>query len=317
MDPISAAIFGASSLFGGMQANRANKANERIAMLNYYEQRAARQRAEMEAMRQRSDAQLGTTDASGNRTRFVPGVGVVTELSPQQERLRALSEQEAIRQAGTGAERNERVEARANRRRNEESGLADAAQADLRGARRRDLREVMQQRMLAGQQARNEQADRSGEMVSAMLNRTGASNDAAALRASGRATADAEAAAAAAANSAFAADDIVEQDFARQRDAASSMYDYFRRMSTSGTAAPTPYMPQGPEARSTGLQDQALLNIMARAPQQMFTQPNLALSDTASDLATLFMSRNAANRNSQMDESILNRQGRNVFGGGR
>lgn len=135
MDPITLAMMGGtaiSSILGGGAAADANAQNAYIGMLNYQEQIAARLRAEAEARRQRGEAHLGQTDASGNRTYFVPGQGWVTELTEDQQSIQDASEAEMLRQLTTEATRNEKVSDRADTRRDREDVLATEGERAFR-----------------------------------------------------------------------------------------------------------------------------------------------------------------------------------------
>lgn len=314
MDPITLAIMGGtalSSVLGGFAANDANKQNAQIAMLNYMQQRQAQQRAEIEAQRQRSEQQLGTTDAAGNRTYFIPGVGWVTDLSADQEAIQQASEQEMLRQLREEAARNEETSARADTRRGREDVLATEGERELRAARRPDEDALRQLFLARGAELRNRSADRAGNAVATQNIRSGRRN-AAELVQGARAASDATSAREAGVEAAILANQEADRRYDKTRERSGTMYDYFRRMSTSGTAAPQPFMPQGPQRSSTGVQDQALLNIMSRAPQRDYTNANTALPDTIADLSGMLGSYQQMRQNDALFNMIRDRYGKNV-----
>lgn len=274
----------ASSALGAMSAHEANQTNQQIGLLNYYEQVAARQRAEAEARRQQNEAKLGQTDAAGNRTYFVPGVGWVTDLAQDQQQIQDLSEQEMIRQLTEDAARNERVGARSNNRRNREDTLATEADRELRAARRPDQGALRQLLLARGAEARNRSADRAGEASARQAVRQGGHN-AAAIRQGARAEADATGARQAGIEAELMARGMADQEFAQDRDSASQLYNYFRGLSTGGTAAPGTPQLRGPspntgQAANFGSQ---LIAATGQAPQQAFQNADMSMADFIND----------------------------------
>lgn len=316
MDPITLAIMagnGIASIMGGREANSINKQNAQIAMLNYQEQVRARMRAEAEARRQRADAQLGTTDASGNRTYFVPGVGWVTDLSADQQAIQEASEAEMLRQLRDEAGRNEVNSARAAGRRYDEDILATEADREFRAERRPDADALRQLFLARGAETRNASADRAGEAVARQNVRSGRSG-AAEIMQGARAASDATSARQAGIDAMLMSGQEADRRYDANRGRAGQMYDYFRRMSTSGTAAPTPFMPQGPERSSTGVADQALLNVMSRPAQQDYQNANFAKSDTIADLSSMLGSWQQMRQNDALFSAIRDRYGKSTGG---
>jgi hypothetical protein len=315
MDPISIAMLGGSvlsSVMGGRAANRTNKANQQIAMANLMEQRQARQGAEREARSQRRDQQLGSTDAAGNRTYFVPGQGWVTDLTQSQQTIQSASEAEQTRLLTTEAARNEQASARGNDRRNREDTFADETDRELRAARRPDEGQLRQLLLARGAETRNASADRAGENVARSAVRGGGTNNAQLLQGA-RAASDATSSRQAGIEAEMMARDMATREFAQDRDGATQMLDYFRKMSTGGTAAPRPVQPQGPAQMSTGVQDQGLLNLLSRTPpQQQFVQPNNAVAGTISDISSAFGAFNDRQRSDKMYDAVLSRMGSNT-----
>lgn len=83
------------SIFGARTANNQAKLDAQIAAGNQFQQGVDRESAILSAMRQQAEDRLGTTDVYGNRTKWVDGLGWVTEAAPevQQNIDSALAEQ--------------------------------------------------------------------------------------------------------------------------------------------------------------------------------------------------------------------------------
>jgi hypothetical protein len=97
--------FGAvGSIVGASIAADAQKytanTNWSIALMNYYARERERFQAQIEASRIEAKQDLGQTDAKGNTTKFVPGVGWVQELAPAQKALQARQDSEQMAQFG-------------------------------------------------------------------------------------------------------------------------------------------------------------------------------------------------------------------------
>lgn len=285
MDPISLALLGisgVSSIFGGIAANDAAELNNQINLLNYYEQQAANQRARQEARRQQSEGKLGQTDAAGNRTYFIPGVGWVTDLTETQGQIQAGSEQEMLRQIAQG-ERDEVVQERAAGRRGREDTEATEAERVYRMARRPDEGALRQLFLARGAEERNRSADRAGNAVARQNIRAGGRN-AAELVQGARAASDAEAARRAGVEAELMAEGEADRRYAADRDPAMALYDYFRKMSTSGTGPGGVFQPQGPQRTATGVADQGAINAAGRGAAMDYESPNFALASTLADL---------------------------------
>lgn len=275
-----------SSLLGAKEASNTAQTNADISMLNYYAQQRAAQQQQTEARRQQAEGKLGSTDAAGNRKQFVPGIGWVTTLSPQQQQLQDLTEAEQQRQLSSVAARNERVSERGDTRRGREDTTATEGERDFRSQRRPDEAGIRQQLLARGAEQRNRQADRAGDMSARQAVRSGGTS-AAGVRQGARAEADADSARQAGAQATLDAGNIADRQFAQGQDSSRNVYDYFRRASTSGTAPVTGVTPTGPQTRSTGAADQQLINAF-RAPQLDYQSPNNAYTDTASGLMNMF-----------------------------
>lgn len=302
MDPITLAMMGGTaitSILGANEANRVNQQNAEISMLNYMEQVRQNRRAEAEARRQQGEQKLGTTDAMGNRTYFVPGVGWVTDLDDRQQQLADLTEAEQLRQATDETARAAENSERARDRRGREDTLATEAERELRSVRRGDEGALRQLLLARGAEQRNRSADRAGNAVARQNIRAGGRN-AAELVQGARASSDATSARQAGIDAALAARDLTDREFAQDRDDARGIYDYFRRASTTGAMPVTGVTPTGPQTRGTGASDQQFLNILSQNPAQLdYQNTNNAYTDTAQGLMNMFQQyrgMNAANQ---------------------
>jgi hypothetical protein len=97
--------FGAvGSIVGASIAADAQKytanTNWSIALMNYYAREREKYQAQIEASRIEAKQDLGMTDAKGNTTKFVPGVGWVQEMAPAQKALQAREDSEKMAQFG-------------------------------------------------------------------------------------------------------------------------------------------------------------------------------------------------------------------------
>lgn len=311
MDPITLALMGGtaiSSIMGGQAASDTAQTNADISMLNYYAQQQAAAQQQSEARRQQQEGKLGTTDATGNRTYFVPGQGWVTDLTPQQEELMRLTEGEQRRQLLDETARNERVSERGDTRRGREDTNATEAEREMRAVRRPDESALRDLLLARGAETRNRQADRAGDASARAAIRGGGTN-AASVKQGARAEADADSARQAGIEAQLMAKNMADSQFAQGRDSARGIYDYFRRASTSGTAPVTGVTPTGPTTRSTGSADQQLINAF-RAPQLDYQSPNNAMTDTASGLMNMFGAYHGLSGTEKEIDRIGSNQGR-------
>jgi hypothetical protein len=291
MDPFTIAMMGGTalaSILGGKEASRTNQLNADISLLNYYAQQKAQRDAWAEAQRQQAEQKLGTTDAQGNRTRFIPGVGWVTELSDKQQQLSDLTEAEQLRQLTDEAGRESENSKRARDRRGREDILASAAEDEMRLARRPSVGGLRQLLLARGAAERNRQADRAGN-ASARQNIRAGGRNAAGLVQGARAEADADSARQAGIDAQLAATGMADSMFAQKRDAGRNLYDYFRRASTTGAMPVNGVSPTGPSTRGTGSVDQQFLNLLqGGAPQLDYQSPDNAMLGTAQGLIDMF-----------------------------
>lgn len=83
-------------ILGAMSADNTAATNWQINLLNYYQREQERKDAIRQAQENKRDAYLGTTDASGNRTSFVPGQGWVSTLSPETKAMKEQQDREQM-----------------------------------------------------------------------------------------------------------------------------------------------------------------------------------------------------------------------------
>jgi hypothetical protein len=235
----------------------------------------------------------------------------VTDLTADQQSIQDASEEEMLRQLREEADRNETVSDRADTRRTREDVLATEGERAFRAERRPDEDALRQLLLARGAETRNASADRSGEMLARQNVRSGRGN-AAELVQGARAASDATGARQAGIEAALMAEGEADRRFDAGRGRGGQMYDYYRRMSTSGTAAPTPYTPQGPQRGSTGVADQALLNATSRPEQRDYTNANYAASDTISDLTGMLGSWQQMRQNDALFNAMRDRYGKST-----
>lgn len=99
MDPLT--LIGAFASLGGgimgaMGSNDAAQKSYNLQLQQYYDEKDARHQALQEAQRQRAETHLGATDAKGNSTHFVPGVGWVSELAPTSKAISDAQDKEQL-----------------------------------------------------------------------------------------------------------------------------------------------------------------------------------------------------------------------------
>ncbi len=90
----------AGGLMGAGAQEKAADQNWQINLLNYYARERERQDRIRQAGIERRDRHLGSTDANGNRTHFVPGQGWVSELSSEGKAMNDASAYASSSDAG-------------------------------------------------------------------------------------------------------------------------------------------------------------------------------------------------------------------------
>jgi hypothetical protein len=303
---IMAGMAAASAISAAKTSSDTNKQNAQISAMNYAQQQQARSDAMREAQRQRKDAQLGTTDANGNRTYFVPGQGWVTELTNGQKVIQKASEAEQTRQLTEEASRNERNSKRGNERRNREDTFATEADRELRSVRKGDEAGLRDLLLARGSETRADAADAAGNAVSRQAVRGGGTN-AAALMQGARAASDASSARQAGVDAQLQARQTIGREFNDDRASATGMLDYFRKMSTGGTAAPNLAGIRGPANNQGGIDqsNRGLLAVMNRAPQLDYQSANHAMTDGIAGVGSAIGGYNSARQGEKMQRVIM------------
>lgn len=92
--------FGAAAggIAGAIGADQTAETNWAINLLNYYQRERERRDAIEQARQNKHDAYLGTTDARGNSTKFVPGQGWVTKLSGNSQAMQDAQDYEQMQE---------------------------------------------------------------------------------------------------------------------------------------------------------------------------------------------------------------------------
>lgn len=206
MDPISLALLvsgiggGLSSIFGGISES------QRAAQANALQQQ------------QLADTKLGSTDARGNRTRFIEGVGWVTEYGPTDRALEDyfLNTELPLRQDQF---------LRADRSSRAEDQTANALLDEFRRIERVDPTEIEQLLFSQASKAVGENSSRANDIIMRNILRTGATNNGRALenvaKSANSALADA------AISSKLKALDFADSKYNTDRGNTSSLYNLF------------------------------------------------------------------------------------------
>lgn len=214
-----------SGALGAMASGNAAAYNYNVDLLNYYARERERFDSIQQAKRQEADTKLGVTDAAGNRTRFIEGVGWVTDLSDDQQQLQELYQNEELQQLQNDlpAKRailNQNVE-RQGRENTQASALLDAFQR----VRRTEPRHIENLSNRASSLGINEAFDTTLQDAMRSAIRQGASN-------SGRVAADigkerAKALEAAFLNNKLNARTQSDERYAMERGNAANLYNMF------------------------------------------------------------------------------------------
>lgn len=126
MDPISIALGVGSLANSVIQGNRAASLQRAIALRNLQMQEQAQFKQNSLANRMLAMQESGQTDARGNQTRYIPGVGWVTTPSDMTRKLTDASDREELRRATIDAALRRRGMQSNETRRGAEGARADA-----------------------------------------------------------------------------------------------------------------------------------------------------------------------------------------------
>lgn len=189
MDPISLALAGGSLVNSVIQGNAAHNLNRAIAARNLASQETAAFNQNMLANRMLQQQEAGSTDARGNVTRYIPGVGWVTTPSEMTRRLTGASDQEELNRLTVDAALRRRGMQANEARRGDEGAYADETLAELRQPDQYDenrIFNVLRQRnreglargfddesRSAGRQALRSRSSNAGNIFAALAERRG------------------------------------------------------------------------------------------------------------------------------------------------
>lgn len=293
--PLLAAGIGAgASLIGGLMGSSAEKQaaqmNYNIALMNYYAQQEQFRQATAEAQKQAAESKLGSTDAQGNRTYFKPGVGWVTDLSPQQKQLQDMYNAEETTQIAHDIPIKRRMMMENVGRQQQEGGFADALMAAMQRLRPQDPQEIIGQRNLLSAEGINEGTRPAIETATRNALRMGNTSGAADI-ASRIGVGQGEALRKAFMENEIGARDQSNANFGTAQANLANMYNTF---ATRASALPdAPYSPRNiqgdPNAQRSGSASSgALLNALGRAaPELNYQQPALmGMANTIQNLGS-------------------------------
>lgn len=179
--PLIGAAIGAggtivSGILGANAASDAAEKNWQINLLNYYQREREREDRIRESAANKREQQLGFSDSDGNRTRFVPGVGWVSERGARGQRLADLQQQEQLNVLTKDLPMRRRFMDRNEERSRKDESMADTLRADLRDLRRLDDRELASMLFNIATNNINESFDNATETALTNAARTNSSN---------------------------------------------------------------------------------------------------------------------------------------------
>lgn len=235
---------GAFSIAGaqeGAEASRdASEANTLVNMINFMLRERERKDRIRQAEQNRSDQHLGATDAEGNRTHFVEGVGWVSELSTSARNMKALQDRE---QSAVLAHDLPMKRAQMDRniaRQRDEDYIAKGLLDQFRNVQQEDPDAWKNRLYGAANQGISEAFAEQGDQAMRKAIRTGASNTGDILAALGGA--QAAALEKARVNAELQAPQIARQDYDQKRASAANFYNMFAER--AGRMPEISYQPQ-------------------------------------------------------------------------
>lgn len=178
MDPItlSAIMAGGSSIMGMIEGNKAQKQQMEIARKNYELQREAQQRQWQIAQQTMDMQRASTTDAEGNTTEYIPGVGWVSKASGQTKAVMDASRAEQLARltedAGMGRQNMRDDFARRGR----EGGMADTTMNEWKQNEVPDANTIRHALLRQKTAGIDRGFDDESRMAMRQANRSGASN---------------------------------------------------------------------------------------------------------------------------------------------
>lgn len=271
-----------SGLLGYSAAQDAEQRNADIARFNQAQSIADNRLQRMIAERIRQETQLGSTDVYGTRTRFIPGMGWVTEAAPGQQSIAdAAQRAQQFDVAGREATRQELAREATDAARSE-NRLAEEMLRRVRQRDRPDRREVEQELIAQGEAGRNAQARDIARGVNRSLVRQGNTSNVGDII-SARAQASEEAARSARAQARSTSRDIVRQEGAEDTARGTQLYQALRNRAEGRPAIPIsiPFPQRNDMTVSNQLSFQGTRN--EGVP---YVQPDYSLANTVGQGAT-------------------------------
>lgn len=315
MDPFSiiGALAGAgggiaSALLGASSADEIAAWNYAINQQNLRAQKRQQDRAYSYADEIRNEQKLGATDALGNRTRFVPGQGWVTTLSPSQQALYDFFFKQELPEKRSQFDR-QAQSSRAN------SDIANALLDEFKRVRKDTPMEAANKLYLAATRGASDANREVAEAALRQATRTGNSNIADIIGQLGRASMEQRGAARL--NADIQAEDYVNDKYNSERGGLAQLYQMFLGMANSNLIPS--YDPTGiPQAAnslmnvfSNQAQQGNSMGFNARmqpAPQQDYMQPNNAWAGAAGAIGQTLSGLGARlggmNQQSQMNDLL-------------
>lgn len=210
---------------GAMASNNAAAYNYNSDVLNYNQREQERFDTINQARRQEADSKLGSTDAAGNRTYFVPGRGWVVELANGQQQLQDLYQREELAQLSNDLPKKRDILNSNVSRQGREDAMASALMDAFQRVQYTDPREFENQLNNASTRGITQGFDSALQDAMQSAVRTGASN-------AGRVAADIGKARASALQDAFMNNKInakgqAADTFSREQGNASNLYNMY------------------------------------------------------------------------------------------
>lgn len=259
MDPLSAIggiAGGAFSIMGAQEGAKASAAAHRanliINMMNFQLRERERRDRIKQAEENRSDTHLGARDADGNRTHFVEGVGWVTELSPEMERMRGLQQREQTNVLGQDLPaRRQQMFANIDRQRTE-NYMAQGLLNQFKNIQQEDPSAMKNRLYGAATRGVNEAFSEQGDQAMRKAIRTGASNTGDII--ASLAAAQGEMLQKAAQDAELRAPEMAEQQFNQRRSNAAQLYNMFAER--AGRMPEVSYQPINPTGQTNNILSQ-------------------------------------------------------------
>lgn len=246
-------IGGGASIFGAMAGaeatSEASEKNWQINLLNYF----ARERERKDRIKQQTentrDTKLGSTNARGDRTKFVEGKGWVVDLSDDSEQLDNAQLNEQMMTLLRDKPQEREIRDRNMRRQVDEDFQAEGFREELENVRKQDPTELRRLFQSIASQGVNEAYDAQGNQAMKTAIRTGASNTGNILASLARGRGDALGKANLDAH--IKSLDAVESKYDKDRAGLSSLYNMFAER--AGRMPNVSYQPQNATAGGDGM----------------------------------------------------------------